>query len=591
MDGLSVAASCIAVIQAADQTCKVISQFVRDCKDAKNDLAAVSQELSTLARTLSQLKDLVPDGSEFFDSDLTNDTKKDIQAIIESCLIIAKDIEDVLSAHEGNLAAVSWATRGKRKIATFKTLLETNRRALNLAVDTITLAVTQDVKKDTSQILDNTTHTRGDISALIDRIRRLEAMVANKDPNDPRTFMLMRYLNDLSSVAGSVCDMSSRPVTPESDISDHIVAESSPANVPLEESTKSYETQTARKSPGLVVTVTNPTETEEVQTAIPIPPASKTSSSTRLDQSALAGSAESLTTNRTSPSAPKAASKVAEYALSSDGNKILWRDKRYMIYDIDSGEVNDADPKPPPWNTSIPELRQPYFATTTLKVEILTTDASLLLGRVHTTAGCWLVVYNEHPTSILPLSKDCALYFELNRSTPSLVKVVRTKTADRYGLSFRDKLISRAQPVNSELFTFSREHQTVMAISKERDSAFLYIWKLHPDWFADGHGDMSFQKIRKIQLPPHNRIEETAIIILLPGSNIRVLAIKLPSDGQPQDFIITDQELVTRPGGLRNIFCRSQQKPSHESLYSFSRSHCDGKFEISEDRKLIMIKF
>lgn len=47
MDGLSVAAACIDVIQSADQTYKIISQFVRGCKDAKNDLAAISQDLST----------------------------------------------------------------------------------------------------------------------------------------------------------------------------------------------------------------------------------------------------------------------------------------------------------------------------------------------------------------------------------------------------------------------------------------------------------------------------------------------------------------------------------------------------------------
>ncbi|KAG5743475.1 hypothetical protein H9Q69_002124 [Fusarium xylarioides] len=216
MDGISVAASCIAVIQAADQTYKIISHFVRDCKDAKSDLAAVSQELSTLTRTLTQLKDLVPDSSDFADSDLTNNTKRDIREIVSSCLVVASDIEDVLSGREGKLAALSWATRGKRKVATAKVLLETNRRALSLAVDTITLATAQNIKQDTANILDHTTYMRGDIHDLVARIRNLEAMVADKDPGDPRKYVLMRYLNDLSSVAGSVCDMSSRPATAES---------------------------------------------------------------------------------------------------------------------------------------------------------------------------------------------------------------------------------------------------------------------------------------------------------------------------------------------------------------------------------------
>lgn len=95
-----------------------------------------------LTRTLTQLKDLVPDGCNFADSDLTNNTKRDIREIVSSCLAVASNIDDVLSGHEGKLAALSWATRGKRKVARSKVLLETSRRALSLAFDTITLSVT-----------------------------------------------------------------------------------------------------------------------------------------------------------------------------------------------------------------------------------------------------------------------------------------------------------------------------------------------------------------------------------------------------------------------------------------------------------------
>ncbi|KLP06873.1 uncharacterized protein Y057_4427 [Fusarium fujikuroi] len=176
MDGLSVAASCIAMIQAADQTYKIISQF---------------------------LKDLVLNGCNFVDRDLTNITKRDIHEIVSSCLAVASDIDDVLSGHQGKLVSLSWATRGKRKVATSKVLLETNRRALSLAVDNITLATAQNIKQDTANILGDTTHMRGDIHDLVSRIRNLEVMVADKDPDDPRKYVLMRYLNDLSSVARS----------------------------------------------------------------------------------------------------------------------------------------------------------------------------------------------------------------------------------------------------------------------------------------------------------------------------------------------------------------------------------------------------
>lgn len=95
----------------------------------------------SLTRTLTQVKDLVPDCCNFADSDLTNNTQRDIHEIVSSCFAVASDIYDILSGHEGKLVALSWATRGKRKVATSKVLLETNRRAPSLAVDTITLSV------------------------------------------------------------------------------------------------------------------------------------------------------------------------------------------------------------------------------------------------------------------------------------------------------------------------------------------------------------------------------------------------------------------------------------------------------------------
>ncbi|KAF5605717.1 hypothetical protein FPANT_1120 [Fusarium pseudoanthophilum] len=87
------------------------------------------------------------------------------------------------------------------------------------------LATAQNIKQDTANILDDTTHMRGDIHDLIVRIRDLEEMVADKDPDDPRRYVLMRYLNDLSSVAGSVFDMSSRPATPGSNTSEQVFRE------------------------------------------------------------------------------------------------------------------------------------------------------------------------------------------------------------------------------------------------------------------------------------------------------------------------------------------------------------------------------
>ncbi|CEI40031.1 unnamed protein product [Fusarium venenatum] len=86
MDGLSIVTACFAFIEIADKTSKAISDFVRGCKGARNDLAFVKQELLALKRTLNLLKDLVSNEDE---RDLTNNPKRDIWDIIQNLRGIA----------------------------------------------------------------------------------------------------------------------------------------------------------------------------------------------------------------------------------------------------------------------------------------------------------------------------------------------------------------------------------------------------------------------------------------------------------------------------------------------------------------------
>lgn len=135
---MEIAASCIAFAQVADKTIRTIRGFIIDCRDARTDLSAVNRELSELKLTLNILEDLVPDGSQTEDP-LPSSIRDDIRDIIKNCLDAAKDIDDVLMEHRGRFAAVSWAATGKQKVNSLKAVLEAHRRALNLAVDTITL--------------------------------------------------------------------------------------------------------------------------------------------------------------------------------------------------------------------------------------------------------------------------------------------------------------------------------------------------------------------------------------------------------------------------------------------------------------------
>ncbi|EEU37896.1 uncharacterized protein NECHADRAFT_88188 [Fusarium vanettenii 77-13-4] len=198
---MEIAASCIAFAQVADKTIRTIRGFIIDCRDARTDLSAVNREL---------LK--------------TCSIRDDIRDIIKNCLDAAKDIDDVLVEHRGRFAAVSWAATGKQKVNSLKAVLEAHRRALNLAVDTVTLAMTKSIKNDTEDILEDTADIKADTAdikedatKILQEIARLETLIRRNIPaQSSKMFLLNRYLYDLTSVAGSVCGDLSRPGTPES---------------------------------------------------------------------------------------------------------------------------------------------------------------------------------------------------------------------------------------------------------------------------------------------------------------------------------------------------------------------------------------
>ncbi|KAF5562571.1 hypothetical protein FNAPI_3145 [Fusarium napiforme] len=584
VDGLSVAAYCIAVTQSADQTYKIISEFIRDCKDAKSDLAAVGQELSTLIRTLTQLKDLVPDGSDFVDSELTNNTKRDIRDIVSSCLVVASDIENVLSGYEGKLAALSWATRGKRKVATAKVLLETNPRALSLAVDTITLATAQNIKQDTANILDDTTYMRGDIQDLIVRIRNLEEMVADKDPDDPRKYVLMRYLNDLSSVAGSVCDMSSRPATPESNTNET----EPPSSIPL-----IPERISRARTDVSFTTESMSSSTNNQRTSSPIRGNSKLSYARTSSRQLLPPKLSPLSRG------------FRGFTLSPDGTKLLWRDKRYMLLDISLGEIKDIDPRPPRFSlSSLSSVTN--FIVGTIKVEILTTDASLLLASVNTAAGRFWMFGDSStgewtrqmgcpdpltPCCILPLSQNCALFVQQTGGDgASIVKVVKiTDPEGKPKLVCKSGFLPGSREVKKGLFMFSHIAQTITAIQHVERSAILYTWKLHKDWLTDSDlttdPTRQVQEPRKLLLPEYDGSDEIAIVGIVPGSSMRVLAMRF-TDAHPEPFTITGQDLSSHHSEPWQPYSLAHGRRS----YSFSRTYAMGHIMISEDRKLMQTK-
>ncbi|KAL3589801.1 hypothetical protein FPOAC2_11982 [Fusarium poae] len=497
MDGLSIATACFAFIEIADRTFKVISDFVRDCKDARNDLSAVNQELLTLKRTLNLLKDLVSNGDE---RDLTNNTKRDIRDIIQNSLGIATTLEDELRGQQGRLLAVNWATRGKRKVATYQAILETNRRALSLAVETITLATAKDIKQDTSEILGNTGHIRGGISAIMSRIQNLEALLTSQETGDPHTFMLTRYLNELSSVAGSVCDPSSRPTSPTPSENSTLSNDSSTSGVSHD--TGTGESSPPENTPSSWIDKNKPqvSEPEEfgkmsmdskneplaLPTLVPFSPS---------ETSLLKHNAYHLRQSHFLSKHLQIELETHPTALSSDGKKLVWLQRGKKpddIYDIESKQINNMISL-----GTVDRLRQSMYKVET---RVLSTDASLILFK--TSKSCWRVYdrragktikqdfFNSLATwtqQIIPISKDCALLLLGHYRKGYTLNRICRKVSSRgeSSLAWNYKVLPLSRDSTLHHVTLSQDGQNVTGLLGDTQQSVACVWDLALEWFAN----------------------------------------------------------------------------------------------------------
>lgn len=140
MDPLSIATGCVSLILAIRSCSALITDLVRGCRAARQDLDDISQELTSVESVLSLLKD---------DIDTTNDQaipetlRRQITSIICNCSRVLKELDELLQRHNGERMdqAAYWATVGKRDAAKLRGTLEAHKGALNLALEFLTLYV------------------------------------------------------------------------------------------------------------------------------------------------------------------------------------------------------------------------------------------------------------------------------------------------------------------------------------------------------------------------------------------------------------------------------------------------------------------
>ncbi|CAI6339555.1 unnamed protein product [Periconia digitata] len=215
MDPLSIAASCLTLIAAVGNSTRYITNFVVSCRDARQDLAAISRELSDLDMTLHILKD---DTQANGPNQLPEDLRQRICDIMGNCKSVLVELETLLGKYDGAglERAARWALSGRKDAEKIRSSLGAHKGALGLVVEATTLhmttataAETKKVSKDTSLIKEYTMKIVEQLAKqdqILEDIAWIRAVVSQRATSDQeRTLVMDKYLDSVTDYAGSMC--------------------------------------------------------------------------------------------------------------------------------------------------------------------------------------------------------------------------------------------------------------------------------------------------------------------------------------------------------------------------------------------------
>jgi len=134
MDPISLTTTCLALLSAVSNGTRFVTDFVINFREARNDIAAVTRELSELDLTLHILKHGA-EGNEL--NHLPGDLRQHIHDIMMNCTTVLADLEVLLRKYRGPGLdrAAKWAFSGRKEAEKIRESLEEHKRALSLGVE------------------------------------------------------------------------------------------------------------------------------------------------------------------------------------------------------------------------------------------------------------------------------------------------------------------------------------------------------------------------------------------------------------------------------------------------------------------------
>ncbi|KAK1758769.1 hypothetical protein QBC47DRAFT_409613 [Echria macrotheca] len=209
MDPLSIASSCLAVAGAAVKVGTDITRFIIRCREAKDDLTALSRQTADLNLVLGLLKDdLAPEEGP---CRVPPSFQPQLGPIIDNCNSILAEVDALLSKYQPR-SGMRWALFGKDKVLGLEKQLDAHVKALNITVTCIQMSVTHDIKGDTTKIRQDVEDI-GENAALIPEVRddiaELRALFLRWQSQQtsgltPREWVLNRYLDSVTTYCESI---------------------------------------------------------------------------------------------------------------------------------------------------------------------------------------------------------------------------------------------------------------------------------------------------------------------------------------------------------------------------------------------------
>ncbi|KAE8854445.1 hypothetical protein PTNB29_09801 [Pyrenophora teres f. teres] len=152
MDPLSITVSCVTLVTAVSRVTYSLTGFIREWRDASSDLRIISQELSSMQIVIGNLRNTFATK----ESTLPPNLKEQILGILKSCLQVVGGIEASLLKHANSRLGKGgyWALGGgKEDMAKYRSSLEAHKSALEITLELVSITISRDIKKDTTQIL------------------------------------------------------------------------------------------------------------------------------------------------------------------------------------------------------------------------------------------------------------------------------------------------------------------------------------------------------------------------------------------------------------------------------------------------------